>query len=48
MPSPGNTVLGLLELDEGLSPDNPACVPREESLVTARLWPPVGDRHACL
>ncbi|MER9451717.1 hypothetical protein [Mesorhizobium sp. M0254] len=32
MPSQSSTVLGILELDEGLSPDSPAYVPREESL----------------
>ncbi|PDT33403.1 MULTISPECIES: hypothetical protein [Sinorhizobium] len=32
MSSQGSTVLGILELDEGLSPDDPAYLPREESL----------------
>lgn len=32
MPSQSRTVLGILELDEGLSPDSPAYVPREDSL----------------
>ncbi len=32
MSSQSSTVLGILELDEGLSPDSPAYVPREESL----------------
>jgi len=32
VPSQSCTVLGILELDEGLSPDSPAYVPREESL----------------